>query len=135
MLSRLSIPVRLLLLLFVPLAALMIVGLTGLATINATNAATQNLQARLAQQVQLEAMRETVRRSVLGITSGVALAHLPPEEALRRLEDARRDFASAAATYVADAPEYSRDRAQRTIQPVLQNFALFTNGLASTLHQ
>jgi methyl-accepting chemotaxis protein len=135
MLSRLSIPVRLLLLLFVPLAALMIVGLTGLATINATNTATRNLQARLAQQVQLEAMRETVRRSVLGITSGVALAHLPAEEALRRLEDARRDFESAAAAYVADAPEYNRDRAQGTIQSVLRDFALFTNALASTLRR
>jgi len=63
------------------------------------------------------------------------VAHLPPEEALRRLGDARRDFESAATAYVADAAEFSRDRAQRTIQPVMQDFALLTDGLASTLRR
>lgn len=133
MLSRLSIPVRLLLLLFVPLAALLIVGLAGLATINAANTATQDLQARLAQQVKLEAMRETVRRSVLGVANGVAMANLNPEEALRRLEGARHDFEAAATAFIAGAAPSHRGLAQSSIQPVLRDFARFVDQLESTL--
>jgi len=133
MLSRLSIPVRLLLLLAVPLAALMIVGLTGLTSINATNATTQELQARLAQQVQLEAMRNTLGTSVLAAANGVAMASVSASDAMQALNKSRSDFEEAGAAFIAGAPDYRRDRTDAAIRPILEDFAglmsEFENGL------
>jgi methyl-accepting chemotaxis protein len=60
MLPRLSIPLRLLLLLAVPLAALLIVSLAGLASINSTGTTTALLQEQLQRQAQLDALRESI---------------------------------------------------------------------------
>lgn len=133
MLSRLSIPIRLLLLLAVPLAALLIVGLAGLASINATSATTQDLQSRLAQQAQLESMRDTVRAGLVGTANGIAIASIQPSTALEQLNKARTDFQAAGAAFVSAAPVAQRDRAQASIEPVLQDFAHGLSDLENAL--
>src|SRR5262245_5151055 len=119
MLSRLSIPVRLLLLIAVPLAALMIVGLAGLASINATTATTLDLQARLAQQVALEKMRDSVRADLLGAMNGVAISKLNPTQGLRQLTAARDAYRVAADAYVAAMPPERRERASQRVKPIV----------------
>jgi HAMP domain-containing protein len=123
MLARLSIPVRLLLLLTVPLAALMIVALAGLATINATNATTQELQARLLQQARLEAMREALRDGALATANASAMASIGSDEAMEQLKLARNDFDTAGVAFVTSAPERRRARAEAAIQPILQEYS------------
>jgi len=119
MLSRLAIPIRLLLLLAVPLAALLIVGLAGLATINATGATTEELQKRLGNQTQLEALRESVRNDLLDTMSGVPSGRLTTAEGLARIDSAKTHFAGDSAAYFAGHEGASRTRAEEALQPLL----------------
>jgi methyl-accepting chemotaxis protein len=133
MLSRLSIPIRLLLLLAVPLAALLIVALAGLASINASGMTTQDLQSRLAQQARLEIMREIVRAGVLGSASDVAMSRLQEKEALELLSKARTEFRSAAAALFDETPASRRARAEASLQPALDQFTRVTGELENVL--
>jgi len=123
MLSRLSIPIRLLLLLAVPLAALMIVGLAGLASINASSATIQDLQARLDQQARLEAMRDIARSGALDTANAVALGTATAARAVERLGQARTDFNAAADAFIAGAADSQRARLTEVLQPLRAEFA------------
>ncbi|HEU4602905.1 MAG TPA: HAMP domain-containing methyl-accepting chemotaxis protein, partial [Steroidobacteraceae bacterium] len=114
--------IRLLLLLAVPLAALMVVGLAGLATINATGTTTVELQARLAQQDQLDVMRDAARADLLTALNGVSMNATNATKALDKLNEARTRFQAAAAAYVERAPEFRHDRAAATIKPIQEQF-------------
>jgi methyl-accepting chemotaxis protein len=133
MLSRLSIPVRLLLLLAVPLAALMIVGLAGLATINATSTTTADLQARLAQQEQLDLMRDAVRTELLTSMNSASMNGTTATQALDKLNNARTHFQAAAAAYVEKAPELRRERAAAAIKPIQEQFTSAVSSFENAL--
>lgn len=133
MLLRLSIPIRLLLLLAAPLAALLIVGLAGLASINASGAVTQDLQARLTRQAQLESMREAVRSGLLGAAGRAALGALSIDEALARLQQTRATFGAAAQVFAQRASSAESERAAAAIQPLQQDFARISGELENAL--
>jgi methyl-accepting chemotaxis protein len=121
MLSRLSIPIRLLLLLAVPLAALLIVGLAGLASINATSTSTQDLQRRLVQQQRLEGMREVVRDMFGNSLNAVAMNRSTAGQGLDRLNAARGEFKSLFEAYMNESGA-ARQSAQEALEPVSAEF-------------
>jgi len=117
MLSRLSIPIRLLLLLAVPLAALMIVGLAGLASINATGATAQELESHLAQQRRLEMLRATVSQELLGTLNSIAMGRIDAAQAQERVGVARTTFSSTSAAYLSATSVTTRARAEKALAP------------------
>jgi len=118
MLPRLSILVRLLLLLAVPLAALMIVGLSGLASINATGATTAELQTRLQLQAQLEELRDATNAAT---QSGNAWlnSQTDTKTSLETLSAARSRFEKATDAYIQALPANERQSAEQALKPTL----------------
>lgn len=133
MLSRLSIPIRLLLLLAVPLAALLIVGLAGLASINASGTTTQDLQDRMTQQNQLETMRQVVQTDVLGVMNGVALGQITATRAIEQINSASERFKSAAGAYLAATSEISKARTEAAFAPVNDQITQLLSKLENAL--
>lgn len=122
MLPRLSILVRLLLLLAVPLAALMIVGLSGLASINATGATTAELQARLQLQTKLEELRDATNGAAQPGNAWLN-AQMETKEALETLSAGRSRFEKATDDYLqalnVSAGGNERQAAQSELKPLL----------------
>lgn len=100
MLSRLSIGIRLLLLIAVPLAALVIVGLGGLAAVNASGAVTEETRERFERQALLADADDALRRGLLDTARAAALGTLPQATAARRLSEARDRLESTLASYM-----------------------------------
>lgn len=119
MLPRLSILVRLLLLLAVPLAALMIVGLSGLASINATGATTAELQTRLQLQSHLEELREATNAAAQPVNAWLN-AQMETRGALEALSAGRSRFEKATETYLQALNANMRGNERQAVQSELK---------------
>jgi methyl-accepting chemotaxis protein len=122
MLGRLSIPLRQLLLLAVPLAALLIVALGGLASINAAGDTTDELRIRLATQSMLEDLRGNTRYGLLDPIAAVQSGKLTAARALERSQRAQQLGNQLVNNYLSALPGSSRARNEASLQTVLKEF-------------
>lgn len=85
MLSRLSIALRLLLLVLVPVTALVIVGMSALASVQASATATTAYDRSNRNLVELLNLSQTLQADLLGVVSQAAAGAIRPREALQRI--------------------------------------------------
>jgi methyl-accepting chemotaxis protein len=122
MLSRLSIRLRLLLLVAVPLSALLVVGVAALASINATSASSAEAALHVTRQSQLLALTERVRAMVAPLAAPAsASAHATLRDQLREQRAlVQQEFDAYADALAAPARSRFRDTAGPALAAVLQ---------------
>ncbi|MBC7982463.1 MAG: HAMP domain-containing protein [Candidatus Obscuribacterales bacterium] len=118
MLPRLSILMRLLLLLAVPLAALLIVSLAGLSSINASGATTIDMQRRLEQQASLEDLRESINSTSQSLAA-FASGQLDNKLVVEAVNAARARIETAGASYLKAARGAALRQAESEFKPAL----------------
>jgi methyl-accepting chemotaxis protein len=122
MLPRLSIPLRLLLLLAVPLAALLIVGLAGLASINATGTTTAQLQVRLQQSAQLDELSDSIN-SLSRIGAAWSSNQHDTKQTLDDLNVTRTRIEKTSESYFSSLQGRSLAQAEANLKPALEVMA------------
>jgi methyl-accepting chemotaxis protein len=129
MLSRLSIALRLLILVMVPVVALVIVGMTALASIQASASATVAFDRTNSNLLELQRLREELRANLSAVVSETAAGMITLAQAEDRLRVGMNEADSIYAEVVPQLTELSAGMRQRLVEDQSLVAAAFADAL------